>query len=77
LTPNRAAPDLTARIVAGYEALTGLALDRRRIDLLSGVLKLSEPAESADDADHAPAMAQAVADWAAHLSGQSLTSSLG
>jgi aminoglycoside phosphotransferase (APT) family kinase protein len=57
--------DLTARIVAEYEALTGLALDRQRIDLLSGVLRLSELAELADDPDHAAAMVEFVADWAA------------
>jgi hypothetical protein len=57
--------DLTARIVAEYESLTDLALDRERVDLLSGVLRLSELAEYADDAAHAPAMVQFVADWAA------------
>ena len=57
--------DLTARIVAEYEALTGLALDPQRIHLLSGVLRLSELAELADDADHAAAMVRAVAAWAA------------
>jgi len=62
---NWIAPDLTARIVTEYEVLTGLALDRRRIDLLSGVLRLSELAELADDADHAAAMVQTVADGAA------------
>jgi hypothetical protein len=51
-------PDLTARIVAEYELLTGLALDRQRIDLLNGVLRLSELAEFADDADPAAAMVQ-------------------
>jgi hypothetical protein len=62
---NWIARDLTVRIVAEYEALTGLALDRQRIDLLSGVLRLSELAEYADDAEHAPAMIKNVADWAA------------
>ena len=62
---NLIAPDLTARIVAEYEALTGRALDRRRIDLLTGVHRLSELAEYADDAEHAPAMIKHVADWAA------------
>jgi len=63
--PNFVAPDLTARIASEYEALTGRALDRRRIDLLSGVLRLSELAELADDPDHVPAMIGRVADWAA------------
>jgi Ser/Thr protein kinase RdoA (MazF antagonist) len=62
---NFIAPDLTARIVAGYEALTGRALDRERIDLLTGVHRLSELAELADDANHAAAIVQIVADWAA------------
>lgn len=62
---NWIAPDLTARIVAAYEALTGRALDRRRIDLLSGVLRLSELAQYADDPEHAPAMLEQVAAWAA------------
>jgi hypothetical protein len=58
-------PDLTARIIAEYEVLSGRALDRHRIDLLSGVLRMSELAEYADDAEHAPAMVKNVADWAA------------
>lgn len=62
---NWIAPDLTARMVAQYEALTGRALDRERIDLLSGVLRLSELAQLADDPDHAAAMIRTVADWAA------------
>jgi Phosphotransferase enzyme family len=62
---NFIAPDLTARIVAGYEALTGRALDRERIHLLTGVHRLSELAELADDAEHVAATVQIVADWAA------------
>jgi Phosphotransferase enzyme family len=62
---NWIAPDLTARIIAEYEVLSGLGLDRQRIDLLSGVLRMSELAEYADDAEHAPAMVKNVADWAA------------
>jgi hypothetical protein len=64
---NWIAPDLTGRIVAGYEALTGRALDRRRIELLSNMLRLPELAEFANDADHAGAMLRNVADWAARL----------
>lgn len=64
---NWIAPDLTARIVAEYEALTGLTLDRRRIELLSGVLRLSQLAEHADDPEHAGETAGWVADWAARL----------
>lgn len=64
---NLIAADLTARIVAAYEGLTGRALDRGRIDLLTGVHRLSELAELADDPGHAAAMVQAVADWALAL----------
>src|SRR5436190_18283732 len=63
--PNWIAPDLTARIVGEYEAMTGRSLDRQRIDLLSGVLRLSELAELADDPAHAPAMLTNVVDWSA------------
>lgn len=41
--------DLTRRIAAAYEGLTGRALDRERIDLLTGLHGLSELAEIADD----------------------------
>jgi hypothetical protein len=63
--PNWIARDLTARIISEYEALTGLALDRKRIELLSAVLRLSQLAEYADDAEHAPAMLKTIVDWAA------------
>ena len=56
-------PDLTARIVAEYEALTGRDLDRQRIDLLTGVLRLSELAEAVDDAVHFAEKMKAVMDW--------------
>ena len=61
--PNWIAPDLTARIVGEYEAMTGRPLDRQRIDLLSGVLRLSELAQFADDSIHAATMLRNVADW--------------
>ncbi len=59
------APELTARIIAEYAALTGRALDARRIALLSAVLRLSELAEYAEDPIHAPVMLENVATWAA------------
>lgn len=62
---NFIAPDLTRRIVADYETLSGRALDRRRIDLLTGVHRLWELAALADDPLHAPDMVRHVADWAA------------
>lgn len=62
---NWIAPDLTARIVAAYEALTGRPLDRGRVDLLSGVLRLSELAHAADDDPQRDFALRAVAGWAA------------
>ncbi len=61
---NFIAPDLTARIVAEYEILTGRKLDRRRIALLTGVHRLSELAALAHDPEHVPAMIRHVAEWA-------------
>jgi hypothetical protein len=61
---NWIAPDLTARIVTDYEALTGRSLDRQRIDLLTGVHRLSELAELADDVDNVGFALRAVAAWA-------------
>ncbi len=61
---NLISPDLTSRIIREYEHLTGRVIDRARIDLLTGVLRLSELAEHAEDPQHAQTMAQHVADWA-------------
>jgi aminoglycoside phosphotransferase (APT) family kinase protein len=61
---NFIAPDLTERIIAHYEALTGRAIDRERIALLSGVLRLSELAEQAHDKENRGWLIQFVADWA-------------
>lgn len=62
---NLIAPDLTERIVAAYEGLTGRRLDRRRIRVLTGFHRLSELAEAADEAEQLPMMLRQVADWAA------------
>jgi len=62
--PDWIAPELTARIVVAYGRLTGRILDRRRIAVLSGTLRLWELAEYAADEHHRPAMLQAVIDWA-------------
>lgn len=59
------ARELTARIIAEYETLTGRLLDRDRIELLTGVMRLSELAEYAQDARHATGMIKNVAEWAA------------
>jgi hypothetical protein len=61
---NLIARDLTDRIVTEYEILTGLVLDRRRIELLTGAHRLSELAELADDPTHAPEMVRHFAEWA-------------
>jgi hypothetical protein len=58
-------PDLTARLATAYEALTGVALDHRRIVVLTGTHRLWELANLADDPDHAPMMIRSFADWAA------------
>ena len=61
---NFISPDLTARIVGGYERLTGRALDRARIHLLTGVHRLWELAALADAPEHHAAMIDAVTAWA-------------
>lgn len=59
------ARDLTERIVAAYERMSGLTLDRRRIAVLTGFHRLSELASLADDPRHRPAMIRSFADWIA------------
>jgi Phosphotransferase enzyme family len=46
---NFISPDLTARIVAAYESATGLALDRKRIETLTGAHRLWELAVLSDN----------------------------
>lgn len=58
-------PDLTTRLVSAYEELTGLALDPRRITILTGMHRLWELAELADDPEHRPTMVRSFADWVA------------
>lgn len=62
---NFISPDLTARIVEAYEELTGLALDRQRIAVLTGMHRLSELAELVDDPEHVSTMLRSVETWAA------------
>lgn len=57
-------PDLTARLVAAYGALTGCSLDAERIHLLTGAYRLSELAELAEDPVHRPTMLKSVVEWA-------------
>ena len=63
--PNFIAWDLTMRIIDEYEALTGRVIDRNRVKLLTGVLRLAELAGEADKMEQLPIMLQSVADWAA------------
>ena len=62
---NFISPDLTARIVDGYERLTGRVLDRARIHLLTGVHRLWELAALAGAPEHHATMIASVAAWAA------------
>lgn len=62
---NFVSPDLTERIISSYEALTARAIDRRRVAILTGVHRLSELAELADDPQHVPEMIRSVENWAA------------
>ena len=59
--------DLTDRIVTAYEGLTGRGLDRRRIDLLTGVHGLSELADLPDDPLQVEAGVERVLRWMRHL----------
>lgn len=62
---NFISPDLTGRIVDGYEQLTGRMLDRARIHLLTGVHRIWELAALADAPEHHATMIDSVAAWAA------------
>lgn len=62
--PGWISRDHVERVVAEYERLTGRALDRARIELLTGVLRLSELGGFADDPAKIPDGVKAVADWA-------------
>lgn len=67
---NFISPDLTGRIVAGYERLTGRALDRARIHLLTGLHRLWELAALADAPEHHATMIGSVRNWAARQEGK-------
>ena len=60
---NWVARDLTARTLEAYERISGRRLDRRRIDVLSGVLRLVELAEHAEHPDHRSTMLGNVVAW--------------
>lgn len=63
IASNYISPDLTARIVAAYETLSGRALDRRRIDILTGYHHLSEAADFADERDLEKGAVRDFKDW--------------
>lgn len=61
---NFIARDLTERTISAYETLTGRSIDRERVELLSGVLRLNELAEVAQEPDRHAEMVDYVARWA-------------
>ena len=64
--PSLVSADLTARIMGEYEAMTGKVLDRERINLLTGILHLTELAWQADDPQHlVPMLLRFYGNWAA------------
>lgn len=56
--------DLTLRIIDRYEALTGKAIDRLRVETLTGVLRLIELANAAERPENLPLMLHNVEVWA-------------
>lgn len=66
---NLVSSDLTERIITAYEAETGRRIDRKRVAVLSGMHRLSELAELADDPEHAPTMIRSVEFWARSVMG--------
>lgn len=61
-------PRLTRLIVDRYAVLAGQLIDRRRVDILIGIHRLSELAELAADPRHLEMARDSVAFWAAHRS---------
>lgn len=57
--------DLTRRLVGEYEKLGGIPLDRGRIDLLSGILALSDLAGEADHPVHGSFIRRNAENWLA------------
>ncbi|GGE52833.1 hypothetical protein GCM10007276_32310 [Agaricicola taiwanensis] len=64
--PNWISADLTGRIIAAYETLTGRLIDRQRVDVLSGVLRLTELAEEGHDPALRTALLDNLAAWVSH-----------
>jgi aminoglycoside phosphotransferase (APT) family kinase protein len=61
--PSLVSADLTARIADAYEARTGRMLDRGRINLLTGILHLTEIAWAADGDEILPLLLGFYANW--------------
>lgn len=55
--------DLCARVIAAYEQNTGHAIDRRRVEILTSMLHLSDLAEFADDAETLPKVLEFAVPW--------------
>jgi aminoglycoside phosphotransferase (APT) family kinase protein len=60
---NFISPDLTARIIRAYEARTGKAIDRRRVDVLTGVHRLMEVAGAAKTQGDLDGMVKNLTSW--------------
>ena len=56
--------DLTQRIIACYEAITGKQIDRRRVDILTGAYRLHELANIAHDQPQIPHARANIEQWA-------------
>lgn len=59
------APDLTARTITAYEAITGRAICRRTVDLHEGMMRLTELAEDGDEHMYSPMIREATTRWLA------------
>lgn len=60
---NFISADLTGRILAEYEKLTGKSLDRKRIGLLTAAHRLSEVSETLGDAEQLVITLEHAIDW--------------
>lgn len=58
--------DLTRRIIDRYTRMTGRTIDKERVALLTGLHRLSELAELAEDSRHVSMVRSNVAFWAAN-----------
>lgn len=58
------AEDLTLRVIASYERITGKDIDRRRVNLLTAAYRLHELADIAHDAPQIPHARKNVEEWA-------------